>query len=258
MECVLIVIGGAVFFYLLSLVEAAVFKAQSERTRIQHEQWLKSPEGKARIAEQKRIRLEEEREQERIRREAERERQEAEERRALSVWERWHAGRSLASINEMTGSEFERFLAGLLAKIGFTEITTTPPTDQGGDILAVSPSGEAVVVQAKRWSKPVGNKAVQELLGAMLHYSRPRGLVITNSRFTSPACELASKDRRIELYDGGWLEARIKEAYPEEVPEFTWARYRHLIQIHPEAVRIDQHPTSRKPYRRWKKRRRRF
>jgi uncharacterized protein (TIGR03067 family) len=124
--------------------------------------------------------------EEQQREEAERKQKaEAERKRAAEEWERsrqaqlelearekWrihHQYRTMRDIDGMSGLEFEQFLASLFAKLGYTEIQLTPVNDQGGDIVCKSPSGVKTVIQAKRWTKPLGNKVVQEVLGAMLH-----------------------------------------------------------------------------------------
>ena len=43
----------------------------------------------------------------------------------------------MRDIEGMSGLEFERFLASLFAKLGYTEIELTPVNDQGGDIICI-------------------------------------------------------------------------------------------------------------------------
>lgn len=59
-------------------------------------------------------------------------------------------------------------------------------------------------VQAKRYSKSVGIKAVQEALGAVKHYNASKAIVITNSKFTQDARELADSND-VELWDRATL-----------------------------------------------------
>jgi len=51
-----------------------------------------------------------------------------------------------------------------------------------------------VVVQAKRYSKAVGLKAVQEVTSAKPHYKADEAWVITNSSFTKAAEKLATSN----------------------------------------------------------------
>jgi hypothetical protein len=153
-------------------------------------------------------------------------------------WRLFHESKTMDEVSRMSGTQFEEFLARLFSRMGYTEIRLTPPNDQGGDVLCTSPAGTRIVIQAKRWRDTVGNSAVQELLGAMLHYNLAEGMVVTNSRFTRAAHELAKKGR-ITLHDGGWLEEQIKQCFPSEIPEFNWEEYNKSIKgFHPFRVGI--------------------
>ena len=104
-------------------------------------------------------------------------------------------------VTEMTGIEFENHLASLLKESGFTNISGTPKTgDQGADLIAKR-DGKTIVIQAKRYEGSVGNKAVQEVIGAIRFYNGDEGWVITNSTFTKSAKDLAHKNN-IRLIDG--------------------------------------------------------
>lgn len=70
--------------------------------------------------------------------------------------------------------------------------------DQGGD-LVLTRGGERILVQAKRHSKAVGNKAVQEAAAARPHYKCHRAMVVANREFTRAARELA-KSNEVELW----------------------------------------------------------
>jgi restriction system protein len=54
-----------------------------------------------------------------------------------------------------------------------------------------------VVIQAKRYSKDVGIKVVQEVMGAKAYYSADGAWVVTNSHFTKAATVLAKKSNVI-------------------------------------------------------------
>lgn len=149
---------------------------------------------------------------------------------ARAKWREYFESKTMADVAQMTGKEFELFLARLFTRMGFTDIRLTPTNDQGGDLICVSPDGIQLVIQAKRWKGSVGNDAVQELLGAMLHYGCTMGMVVTNSTFTPAARQLAIKDSRIVLCDGRWLDARINMYLPPEIPEFSWQEYERVVK----------------------------
>ncbi|MBI3888214.1 restriction endonuclease [Candidatus Nomurabacteria bacterium] len=105
------------------------------------------------------------------------------------------------NVTEMSGIDFENHLADLLKKNGFDSVTGTPKTgDQGADLIAKR-NGKTIIIQAKRYAGTVGNKAVQEVIGAINFYNGDEGWVITNSSFTKSARELANKSG-IKLIDG--------------------------------------------------------
>jgi restriction system protein len=97
-------------------------------------------------------------------------------------------------IDAMDGIQFEHYLAELYLTKGYAAEVTSASGDYGGDLL-LSKDGKKVVVQAKRYSKSVGIKAVQEVIGAKAYYSGDDAWVVSNSFFTKAAKELANKSK---------------------------------------------------------------
>lgn len=102
--------------------------------------------------------------------------------------------------NIKTGVEFELYLKKIFTKIGYRVETTKTTGDQGADLI-IYKNKIKTVVQAKFYSNPVGNKAVQEVVGAIKFYNADKGMVVTNSVYTKSALELADANN-IELIDG--------------------------------------------------------
>lgn len=116
----------------------------------------------------------------------------------------------ITEMDEMEGVAFEQFCADLLARRGFDEIELTKASgDYGIDILAQK-EGVTYAVQCKRYSEPVGVKAVQEAYAGRDYYDRMVGAVMTNQYFTSAAVE-AAKKLKILLWDRGYIESMLKE-----------------------------------------------
>ena len=111
-------------------------------------------------------------------------------------------------INYMSGPEFERFMADVFRQKGYDVQETKSTGDQGVDLL-LDIDDKKVAVQLKRWTGPVGNKAVQATFAGMAHYAADEGWIITTSTFTKSARELA-RSTRVRLIDGkelgDWLE----------------------------------------------------
>lgn len=108
------------------------------------------------------------------------------------------ADRSLEQIDQMTGIEFEEFIAAVLKGCGFViEQMTSTSGDYGADII-VSFNEVRIAVQCKRYNYPVGVKAVQEVISAMKHYDCQEAIVVTNNYFTNQA-EILAKDNEVVL-----------------------------------------------------------
>lgn len=116
---------------------------------------------------------------------------------------------SIESLDLLSGYEFENFLKNLFEKMGFTVQQTKLSGDQGADLI-LSKFGEKTAVQAKRTSNKVGNKAIQEIVAAINHYSVNKGMVVITSYFTRQAVELANSNK-IELIDRDKLQLLMKK-----------------------------------------------
>lgn len=111
------------------------------------------------------------------------------------------ADRTIDEIDKMTGEEFELFTAAVLKGCGFIiEELTNTTGDYGADII-VSFAQIRIAVQCKRYSHPVGVKAVQEVISAMKHYDCEEAIVITNNYFTNQAEILAEDNEVVTLWD---------------------------------------------------------
>ena len=116
----------------------------------------------------------------------------------------------LEFIDVMEGYVFEQFLKTLFFYLGYDAIVTKRSGDYGAD-LVLKKDGKKFVVQAKRYSKNVGSKAVQEIVVAKNHYGAHEAIVVTNSFFTKQAEEIADENGVI-LIDRNELNSLIKEA----------------------------------------------
>lgn len=113
-------------------------------------------------------------------------------------------------MDEMEGVDFEKFCAALLSRHGFDEIEMTRASgDYGIDILAQK-EGVTYAIQCKRYTEPVGVKAIQEAYAGRDYYDRMVGAVMTNQYFTAPAVE-AAKKLKILLWDRGYIDSMLEE-----------------------------------------------
>jgi restriction system protein len=127
---------------------------------------------------------------------------------ALAWYETQQLARSgIAEIDQMTGAEFERRLVVLFRALSYQVTHVGAAGDFGGD-LVISKNGTRTVVQAKRYGKNVGVKAVQEVVAAKSMYDCSAAMVVTNRDFTAPARTLA-RSAGVELWGREQLIARL-------------------------------------------------
>ena len=99
---------------------------------------------------------------------------------------------SALNVETLSGVEFEHYCADELRSTGWAATVTKASGDQGVDIIATR-GGAKVVIQCKRYAKPVGNKAVQEAIAACAFEDGTHAVVVSTASFTTSARTLASK-----------------------------------------------------------------
>jgi HJR/Mrr/RecB family endonuclease len=107
----------------------------------------------------------------------------------------------------LRGIPFEDFLAQIFRSLGYQVKKTKVTGDQGVDLI-VTRSDKQIAVQAKGYDGNVGNDSVQQAHTGMVFYNCNECIVITNSRFTRAAEELALSVR-CRLIDGDQIVALI-------------------------------------------------
>lgn len=125
--------------------------------------------------------------------------------------------RTLGDLLSLSPAEFEESVAGLLSRAGWRRVTVVGGSaDLGVDIEGFDRRGRSLVVQCKRHAPgvAVGSAVVQRFLGSITHAGADRGILVTTSRFSGPAIELAQQ-HGIELWDG---EALVKLMQGGSVP----------------------------------------
>ncbi|WP_231879518.1 restriction endonuclease [Methylomonas koyamae] len=129
--------------------------------------------------------------------------------RKQDEWHRRYGQQKAAELNQLSGTEFEVFLAGLFGSHGY-QVELTPTTgDYGADLLLFK-SGQRIAVQAKCYTGSVGVSAVQEALAGMAYYQCHAAWVVTTGNFTTNAVELAYKSN-VQLVGSTELGKLIKQ-----------------------------------------------
>ncbi len=95
-------------------------------------------------------------------------------------------------IDKMGGSEFEEKLSILFSQLGYTVQHTGKTGDYGVDLI-IEKNGIKTAVQAKRYGfrEHVPENAIQQAFSGAEFYHCEDALVVTNSRYTKHANELA-------------------------------------------------------------------
>lgn len=106
-------------------------------------------------------------------------------------------------IDNLSGVEFEYFLANVFKGLKYEVELTAASSDYGADLI-IKKNNIVTVVQAKCYSSTVGLSAIQEVLGAKGYYNADTCLVVTNNFFTDNAYNLAISNS-VELWDRNTL-----------------------------------------------------
>jgi restriction system protein len=130
----------------------------------------------------------------------------------IGLFRRRRLARSgIDDIDKMGGRVFEQYLEVLFERRGYKVERTKFVGDFGGD-LVLRKDGTKTVVQAKRYTKNVGVKAVQEVVAAKGYYDCDAAMVVTNSTYTNQARELARKNN-VDLWDRERLISELEAAH---------------------------------------------
>lgn len=99
----------------------------------------------------------------------------------------------IQDFNSLSGLGFEKLLMKLYRAMGYEVRHLGQTGDQGGDLIAVK-DDVGLLIQAKCYSGNVGNKAVQEVAAARLHYKCQKAAVVASADFTKEAVDLAASN----------------------------------------------------------------
>lgn len=96
----------------------------------------------------------------------------------------------MADVDLMAGLEFEKYVAARLRRSGWRVSLTAATGDYGVDLIAAK-DGQCMAVQCKRYGKPVGVSAVQQVVSGASHHRCTSSMVVSNQEFTRAAVQLA-------------------------------------------------------------------
>ena len=132
---------------------------------------------------------------------------------------RRYAQAGIADIDKLSGKEFEQYLEVFFKKLGYQVQRTPYQGDYGADLI-LQQGNKKTVVQAKRYKRSVGVKAVQEAVASKDYYRCDKAMVVTNSYFSRQAQTLA-KANQVELWDRDALVSRLLSSNETDLVEFA-------------------------------------
>ena len=109
----------------------------------------------------------------------------------------------------MSGEEYEVYCGNILVEAGWNVELTSTTNDQGVDLVAQIEDIK-ICIQCKRYSNPVGNKAVQEIIAGTQFYGGTHAVVVSNAGFTKSARELADSTGVLLISD---IELKVLEDF---------------------------------------------
>ncbi len=127
--------------------------------------------------------------------------------RGVSLWKRQpnrqplQQARSVADLLSVSPAQFENMIAEYLRANGHQVQHIGAQGDHGIDLIVRATNGEKWIVQCKRWRRRVGEPAVRDLYGALMHVKADRAMLFTTGTFTPAARQWAS-GKPIFFYDG--------------------------------------------------------
>ena len=121
----------------------------------------------------------------------------------------------LPEMDRMDGPTFERRVAALFRAQGYAVQHVGRSGDFGAD-LVLRRGGEVVVAQCKRYGRPVGVAAVQQVVAARSMYGARGAIVVTNATFTEAAKRLAAANG-VRLMD----RSAVAQLAPPSAPTST-------------------------------------
>ena len=103
----------------------------------------------------------------------------------------------------LSGDEFERDMAALCRRLGYSVETTPASGDEGVD-LVLRRKGKKIVVQCKSHQSPVGPAVVRELYGSMVAAKADKAVLACTGGFTSGVINFV-RGKPIELISASGL-----------------------------------------------------
>ncbi|MCL6446829.1 MAG: restriction endonuclease [Armatimonadetes bacterium] len=127
----------------------------------------------------------------------------------------WHNQRkAMDLIDNMTGQQFEEFLAELFTRLGCQVEITPAIKDHGADLIAVTPSGKRIAVQAKKLADygNISSRVLGDLWRGLAWYKCTSAILVTN-QFVTEQGKAEAKKFNFIIWDRPELRKKIQAAH---------------------------------------------
>lgn len=139
-------------------------------------------------------------------------------------------------ILKLSGVDFENYIEELFRTRGYS-VTKTPATGDGGVDLVINKKVNNITirtaVQCKRYTNSVGVSAIQEVFTGKHIYKCKDSMVITTSKFTTPAVKTA-KELKVTLWDKYKLVEEINKTFPMNKNHLTFDEFLTFYSVEDE------------------------
>lgn len=127
---------------------------------------------------------------------------------------------AVKDLNMMDPYDFERLIAELFTKLGYTNVVRQGGAgDLGVDIIgdSVNADGERErwLIQVKRWVNNVGSEPLQRLVSERQRLGTQRAIVVTTAGFTPDAVKV-SREQDVLMMNGSQLITELERFWPGE------------------------------------------
>jgi DNA segregation ATPase FtsK/SpoIIIE-like protein len=119
-------------------------------------------------------------------------------------------------IDSLNGLQFESYVADLLKKLNYENVTVTPASGDFGIDILCEKNDVKYAIQCKNYNGMLDSKPIQEANSGKQYYNCHVGIVITNNYFTKHAQELA-KSNGILLWDRDKLRKMVLQFNSEDI-----------------------------------------
>lgn len=106
---------------------------------------------------------------------------------------------NIDQIDQLSPFEFEQWISDILTILGYESTPTKKTGDYGIDVIAQNDE-ETIGIQVKKYNRPVGISAVQEVIAGMKYYGCNKGYVMTSAKSFTKAAKNLAEANEVFLY----------------------------------------------------------